>query len=80
MAQTFARWLGPVDDLPTGMHTVNTPNDRAVICCPQCGEKYELPRGVGVDPVGRTSVAVHCPATTCSFWEFVILDAIWVTP
>lgn len=78
MASTFARWLGGVDDLPAGMFTVETESKRAVLACPVCGERFELPRGCGVDQVGRTSHAVQCVAQTCSFWDWCELSEHWL--
>jgi hypothetical protein len=77
MAVTFARWLGGPDDVPAQMFTVRNESARAGLGCTVCGERFELPRGCGVDQVGRTSVAVHCTRATCSFWSFAVLESIW---
>lgn len=73
MAQTFARYLGPAEDLPAGMFCIDaSEGHRTVIGCPLCGERFGLPSGCGVDQCGRTSHAVQC--SRCQFWDFLVLQ------
>ncbi len=77
MAITLPRWMGPVETLVTGMFTVNTQDDRAVLSCPMCSTQFTLPPRCGIDQAGRTQYAVRCESDTCSFWDFVLLESIW---
>lgn len=77
MAQTFPRWLGTEEDLPTGMFTTNTPSRRAVMSCPTCGNVFPVPSKCGPDEAGRSLYAIHCEARTCGWWDFAVFESIW---
>lgn len=77
MAQTFPRWLGTADDLPTGMFTVNTPSQRVALACPLCGTVFDLPPACGPDQAGLSLYAVRCGAKTCDWWDFAVFEACW---
>lgn len=80
MATTFRRVLTPGAQLCAGDFTVETDSRRARLACPQCGNEFDLPPKCGLDPVGRTSYAVHCTARTCSFWDWCVLADVWSEP
>lgn len=78
MAETFGRWLGPVSTLPTGMFTVNTEGNRPALSCPVCGTINVLPAGFGPDQSGRTRYRVRCESTHCHWWDYAVLESIWL--
>lgn len=80
MAQTFRRHLGHESTLDHGHYTVATESGRPVLRCPACGLTYELPAGFNPDLSGRVNYAVQCKQTSCSFWDWVVLDDIWSDP
>jgi hypothetical protein len=77
VATTFPRWLGGVDDLPTGMYTVATDSKRAAMSCPQCGTVFSVPGACGPNHAGRSLYAIRCALETCPFWDFCLFESFW---
>lgn len=78
MAVTFRRVLTPGVEPGAGEFTVETESKRARLGCPVCGFTFDLPRGCGIDQVGRSSHAVQCQRETCSFWDWCELADHWL--
>lgn len=72
MALRLARNLGPVAALEPGEYTLETASGRPALRCPGCGGIDEL---IGTISAGRLLEAFRCATTTCSFHEWLELEA-----
>jgi hypothetical protein len=77
MGVRLNRCLRGPECLVAGEFTVATDSGRPVLCCPLCGDKFDLPYHCTIEPDGRAVPAVRCRAPACSFFDFVQLGSIW---
>jgi hypothetical protein len=73
VALHIQRCLGPVGDLEPGQYTLETASGKPAVCCAGCGGISDV---VGhVEPGGAVRSAWTCPTATCSFLEWIVLEA-----
>jgi hypothetical protein len=77
VAETFQRLNGPPSSLDPKQYTVLTETGRPALCCPACSHVFDLPYGIVCDIVGKTNHCVTCPALSCGWWSYAVLDSIW---
>lgn len=78
MALRFPRHLGLLRDLDVGQYLVDDrPHERCDVHvrCPACGGTAEIFETHEIAADGRVFPAFVCPWETCSFHEWVVLEA-----
>jgi hypothetical protein len=76
VATTFNRLLAPPHRLCAQEFTRDTESGRAVLCCPLCAWRFELPAGVAPDQTGKTNERVKCPV--CQWHDWAVLAEHWL--
>lgn len=77
MAERLNRCLGPVTALEPGEYTTRTASGEPAVCCKRCGGIFDLDIKAHPPSIGGIvgGGAVACPTVTCSFFDYLVLDA-----
>lgn len=75
MGARLQRHLGPVQSLLPGQWTAETASGKEALCCPSCGHIADIEYPHEVEKYGRVKFRWACPSQSCSFAEFLILEA-----
>lgn len=76
MGLRFSRHLGLPATLDPKQWTDRTASGNPAVMCPSCGGISEVVQPAHViDREGRVTPSWKCPTETCSFWEWVELEA-----
>ena len=74
MGVRYSRNLGPVKHLQVQEWTDETASGRPALRC-ACGTIFDLPESHRVLAGGLVAPVVKCPSGTCSFLDFIELEA-----